>query len=398
MAFAMLVLAMAMSSSSFSILRASTRQVVGERVQAAADAGLEMGLLQLSSSPSYTGTQSSILLAEGPETYRVITLRSPANLPNGNPVPSGCVYVTGVGERPGAASATSSALVRLGSGGAVVGLDGIFADAITLIGASKVDSYNSDTGTVLFPGSNGTVRTNSSDPGSIRLLGASSVFGPVTVGTTGKVESGGLLSYTVGTGYTIWRDWVCTVASSVKASVGKDYPSVVLPSNPNNTSVSYGYGALTVNPGVLGSVSVGGSAFLTLSGGDYVLDSLTINGAARITISGTTPVRLYIKNKMDVSGAVILNQSKQPDMLQIYMADGSTYNQSGGTSVAAALYAPNSTVNLNGGSQICGAVLGQNVTVAGASVVHYDETMANLALSPGGLSTGSGSVLFRQRI
>lgn len=392
MSFAMLLLALAMSSSSFAILRASTRQIVEDRTQAAADAGLEVGLAQLQTNSSYAGNTTKTLLGDGPETYRVQVLRSPSLLPNGQPIPSDCSYVIGIGERAGVTTASSVALIR--PPGSVKGLDAIFADKIAITALSIVNSFDSRVSYTART-RNANVVTNSTDPGSVMVGLLCSVFGTVQVGPGGKVESGPVnpLSVTAFSDFTVWHNLLSQITTTTTMTSTKSVPPVILPANPTGGTNLNILTNTTLVPGTYGNLACAVACNINLQGGaTYVFDNLSLTALCSLKVVGTEPVKVYVKSRADLLGAITVNQGRAPSLLQIYMGDGSTYTQSGASFVDAVIYGPEATVVTDLATTLYGAIVANNVTMLGASIVNYDEALKDFVLS----STAS-QVLFRQR-
>ena len=149
-------------------------------------------------------------------------------------------------------------------------------------------------------------------------------------------------------------------------------------------------------------MTISNGAKITLKPGVYQFRSLTLSGGSKITLADTSaPVQFYVEKTFDQSNGVNLSSSDvTPSALQIFMADGSTYRQSGGSDTSAIVYGPNSTMNLSNGTDLYGAVVSSAATMSGSANIHWDESLANCSLSLNGGSSSSGgttTVIFRQR-
>lgn len=397
--FLMLLIAFVLQDQSRKQLQFASLQLRSEQAAYAADAGLALGLQQLASNSAYSGVTTAQTLAEGPETYTVQILKASATMPDGQTVPTGFLYVLANGYSLGKANARSGALVKVGSSGSK-GLPGVYGGSVRLSGGAAVDSYNSTKGAYVFGSKNGSVLTNSTNAGSIIIEGASQIYGPVSIGPKGTLDPNSSGGTTMNSGYTVWRDWSTSYVSSSLQATAKEMPAVTLPSAVGKTSVSMGWGTNTLAPGNYDSVSIGSAGTLTLKAGVYVMNSFSIGGGANIQVAGDGPVQIYVAKNFSLNnGAAVSNSKVSPSLLQINMAEGSTYDQQGGTQLTGVVYGPSATANLSNGSTIYGSMSGNNVKISGASWVHYDESLSEFSLG-GGSSSGSTSgvtVLFRQR-
>lgn len=394
----MLLVAFVLQDQSRKQLRFASLQVRAEQAAQAADAGLALALQTLASNPSYTGSASQTL-AEGPETYSISVLQAGSGMPDGQTVPSGCLFVLASGTSLGNARARSGALIKVGSSGSK-GLPGVYGASVRLSGGSFIDSYNSAKGAYASGSKNGSILTNSTAAGSVVIEGASQVFGPIAIGPKGNLDPNNSGGTTMNSSYTVWRDWSTSYGSSSMQSAPKDMPAVTLPAAVGKSSVSMGWGSNNLAPGSYDQVSIGNAGTLTLKPGRYVMNSFSINGGAVIQVSGEGPVQIYVAKSFSLSnGAVVSKSNVSSSLLQINMAEGSSYDQQGGTQLTGVVYGPNATLNLSNGSSIFGSFSGNKVKISGASWVHYDEALSEFSLGGGSGSAGpSGvSVLFRQR-
>ena len=398
--FLMLLIAFVLQDQSRKQLRFASLQVRSEQANNAADAALALALQQLAANSSYRGLSTPQILAEGPETYTVQVLQAGATMPDGQVVPSGSLFVLASGASLGNANARSGAMVRVGSSGGK-GLPGVFGDSVRISGGASIDSYNSTKGPYVVGSKNGSILTNSSSPGSIVIEGSSQVYGPISIGPKGILDPNSSGGTSMKSPYTVWRDWSTSYVSSSLQSSPKEMPPVTLPSAVGKTKVSMGWGNNTLAPGNYDSVSIGNAGTLTLKAGVYVVNQFSIGGGASIQVAGDGPVQIYVAESFQLNnGAVVSNSKVSPSLLQINMAEGSSYEQQGGTQLCGVVYGPEATTKLSNGSTIYGSMSGSDVRISGASWVHYDEALSEFSLSGGGSGSDGSSgvtVLFRQR-
>jgi hypothetical protein len=397
--FLMLLIAFVLQDQSRKQMRFASLQVRAKQASNAADGALGLALQQLGTNPAYSGVSSAQTLAEGPETYTVQVLQAGASMPDGQSVPSGFLYVLASGFSLGKANARSGALVKVGSSSGK-GLPGVYGASVRLSGGAFIDSYNSTKGPYLLGSKNGSILTNSTTAGSVVLEGASQVYGTIAIGPKGSLDPKSSGGTSMNSAYTVWRDWSTSYVSSSMQSTPKTMPPVTLPSAVGKTSVSMGWGANTLAPGNYNSVSIGNAGTLTLKAGVYVVNSFSIGGGANIQVAGDGPVQIFVAKSFSLgNGAVVSSSKVSPSLLQINMAEDSSYDQQGGTQLTGVVYGPGATANLSNGSTIFGSLSGESVKVSGASWVHYDESLSEFSLSGG--TSGSGgagvTILFRQR-
>jgi hypothetical protein len=405
LSFLVLILGYSLSELSRQQLRLAVSRVLGEKAQAAADAGVELAVASLASDATYSGTNSAVPLGEGPETYRITVLKAGSTTAQGQTIPSGCVYIASVGTIQGVAPKSAGALVKLGSSSsAFKNLQALITNTLSMSNGVYIDSYDSKSGPYKksASNSNASVVTNLAKAGSLKVYGGSRIYGTVAVGPSGVLEPKGTTSPTTSSVYTVWHDWGVSSDGGSVMTAAIDVPSVSVPAKTGTTDLTLSSKNKTLDPGVYGDVNISNGAKLTLQPGVYQFHSLTLNGGTKITLADpSSPVQFYIETSFDQKNGVNLSSSDvTPSALQIFMADGSTYTQSGGSSTSAIVYGPNSTMNLNNGSDLYGSAVASAVTMNGAANIHWDESLANFDLPlNGGSSSGGGSttVLFRQR-
>ena len=396
--FALLILAFALQSMSRQQLRMAINRVHFEQAQAAADGGLVMALQQLASNPAYSG-QTTTTLADGPEQFSVQVLKGSARMPDGQAIPDGCLFVLASGQFRSSSVRRAGALVRLGTSG-FKGLPGIFGESVVLSNGSGLDSYDSRTGNYKDLHELGTLVTNSVMAGSVRLLGGSKLEGSISVGPKGILEPDpASKTTTVGKAYTIWRDWGNYYNSASLQTTPLELPPVELPGAPGKLDVKLGNKDKTLAPGNYDKLEVSGGARIKLAAGVYVFNEVELNGGAQIEVAGDAPVKIYVADKFQLNnGADFSSPSSKPTLLQVYLADGAEYEQSGGTTLTGIVYGPGARIKMENSATIYGSVVGQLVTLQGSANVHYDEALREFSLDSGSTGDPAGmQVLFRQR-
>lgn len=400
--FLVLILGFSLSELSRRQLRLAVNRVLSEKAQGAADAGLAVGIVALAADPTYTGISSAVPLSEGPETYQVTVYRAGSSTPDGQFVPTGCVYLYSTGAIKGSGSKTSAALVKLGtSSSGMKGLKGVLATTVQMKNGSSVDSYAGKG----LPRAlqNGSVATNANAAGSIQIVGGSRIYGTVSVGPAGTVDKESASTPTQGSSQAVWHDWGTAYTTGTVMTDKIATPSATMPSKSGTTDVKLSSKNDALAPGVYRDLSISNGGQIVLKPGVYVFRNVSLQGGAKITLaSPDSPVQFYVENSFDLSNGVSLSSPMVASSgFQLYMADGSTYEQSGGTNLTGIVYAPNSKVSLSNGMDIYGAVVGGAVTLQGSASVHYDETLSSYTLPVSGSSgsggTGTQTILFRQR-
>ena len=391
---ALLALGWALSGGSRYQMLLARSTVRGEQAQAAADGGLVVGILAITASESYAGTNGAVPLGRGPETYQVTVQSAGSSMPSGS-VPPGCVYVVSVGRSHNAVR-TAAALVKLGTtSSGFQGTYGILGSQVYLSNGASTNSYNSLTEARRLSG--GSVATNSKAIGSVRLLGGSSIFGPVALGPESSVEPKPL-PYNVGMPYTLWHDWGTTYGTTTVMTKPIETPPVSMPAA-GSKDLSLNSRSKGLSPGAYDEVTISNGAKITLAPGTYVFNTLNLNGGAKIDIAGSGPVKIFVHKKFDLNNGVKVDPDR-PQFLQLFLGPKSDYSQSGGTSLTAVVYGPGVDIDLNNSATINGCVVGAKVELSGSAQVNYDETLSEFTLgdvSGGSSGTTNPSVLFRQR-
>ena len=84
-------------------------------------------------------------------------------------------------------------------------------------------------------------------------------------------------------------------------------------------------------------------------------------------------------------------------LLQLNLANGATYAQTGGTFLTGIVYAPGVDVRMENAATVYGSVVGKSVYMTGSANVQYDEALREFSLGGGDSGTSGLQVLFRQR-
>jgi hypothetical protein len=159
-------------------------------------------------------------------------------------------------------------------------------DGVSLGGTVLIDSYDSTLGPYggTNVGNGGSIGTNA----SVSTNGSVTVKGDLIYGPTGSfTHVGGV---------------------TVTGQIMQESEPRVFPPLPNFTvgTVNYSYGShdtATLGPGQYGTISLGGQAHLTFTGGTYYIDQLTITAQADITVSAETI--LYVKSALSLGGGLL---------------------------------------------------------------------------------------------
>ena len=405
--FLMILIAFALQSQSREQLRLSIQRVRAEQAQAAADAGLTTALQKLASNADYSGQATPVTVGEGPETYTIRILRSPTAMPDGQTLPEGSIYIWSTGQSTQSRTQVG-AVVKVGTSGSK-GLPGLFGASVDLSNGSRVDSYDSRKGGYRVVNPNATLVTNSESPGSIYLKGGSKVEGSIAVGPKGVLDadtnsdgtknSDKKAGKTSGSSATIWIDNGASFLSSSLQDSPKVLPPVELPSKVGTSDVTIDWKVTQLPPGNYGQVTVSNGASLVLQPGVYVIRKLEFSGGARVSLaSNDQPVKIYIGERFDLSNGVsVSSPTLSPQLLQLNLADGANYLQTGGTNFTGIVYGPGATIKMENSADVYGSVVGSSVTLTGSGSIHYDEALVDYSVGGGSSGASGVKVLFRQR-
>jgi hypothetical protein len=250
--------------------------------------------------------------------------------------------------------------------------NGLFGNsAITMVGITKVDSYDSSAGpySISTSGSNGDIGTN----GTLSLSGGAIVHGDALIGPDGNtsgVDSSNVTGEIFYSGNTIELDPVILPVLftglpnlgllQVKAGGGAGGGDVTIPTG------NYTYNNIDVT---------GSKLIINANTNIYVISDFSVSGAA--AIEAHPGVVIYIGGEGKFAGQGILNTSGIPGNLQIYgLGSASSISYTGGSSFYGTIYAPTVSVATSGGADIFGAIVGNNINISGNGAFHYDESLS----------------------
>lgn len=396
----MILIAFLLQNQARMQLRFATNRLRSEQCQGAAEAGLQLALTSLSANSAYSGQESALTLGEGPETYSIKILKSPSSMPDGQALPAGCWYVLATGRSKNLV-AYSGALVKVVAGGAK-GLPGAFGTSVKMTNSSVINSYDSRNGFPKNFQSKATVVTNSEGRGAVDLGNKSKVQGTILVGPDGLIETGTLRDAdTSGSAYTIWRDRDDSYVSAGLQTTPLDMPEVTLPSAPGTTDLAVNQKNPTLAPGNYDKVTISNNVHVVLQPGVYVFDTLVLSNGGSIQLaSRDQPVKIFIKTKFDLNNSFdVSSPAVSPRLLQINLAPGASYDQSGSSTLTGIVYGPGARFKLSNSSDLYGSAVGGEMSLSNSASLHYDEALSDYSLETGGPSGGTAgvNVLFRQR-
>lgn len=230
------------------------------------------------------------------------------------------------------------------------------------------DSWNSALGSYYgqTPGTEGDVRTDSTDPGAITLQNNGYIRGKVIYGPGTDISKSTLSRSNIIDGDSNEANDILSAPASAVM------PPAVLPSNAVDIrTINGGSGVISGN--------------LNIPAGTWVCDSVRIQGNKKVTTSG--PVTLYVRGSCDIQGNGIVNGGittggiARPQDLMIYGLPGCTSVSIGGNGAfTGVMYAPNAEIHINGNGGIWGAVVGNHVTFSGNNgSLHYDVALKGVA-------------------
>jgi hypothetical protein len=203
-------------------------------------------------------------------------------------------------------------------------------------------------------------------------LGKHATSGPVTRQSTDYVLN------PVNTGSSATRNTNYRIENGLKSP----------PVSPYDTSSNVSYNGETRN------LEVGNNGTLTLGGERYNFCNLTAALGATITVKEGVKTRIYIDSPNDPTskckagdgkllinnGSNIVNPSKDPSALQIFVYDGSggTAEISNNVVFYGTIYAPYSTVFLYNNAEVFGAVAAKVVNVKNQGTFYADKRLEGL--------------------
>lgn len=400
MCFLMILIAFVLQDQARQQLRFATNRLRAEQCQGAADAGLALALSTLATNSAYAGQETAVTLGEGPETYTIKLIKSPNSMPDGQALPAGCCYLLATG-RYKTNVAYAGALVKVTDTG-TKGMPGAFGSTILLSNGSSINSYDSRKGEPKFFDKNAVVITNSEVRGAVQLKGGSQIEGSIAVGPNGSIETGTLTDRdTEGSNYTIWRNDRASYTSASLQTTPRTMAEVALPANPSTVDLAVTHKKPSLPVGNYDKVTVSNGAKVVLQPGVYIFDTLVLSSGGSIVLaSPDKPVKIYIKSLLDINnGFSVSDPSVSPTLLQVNLARGAKYDQSGGSSLTGVVYGPGALIKLSNSADLYGAAVGADMTLNGSASIHYDEALSQYQLESGSSSGGTAgvTVLFRQR-
>lgn len=159
---------------------------------------------------------------------------------------------------------------------------------------------------------------------------------------------------------------------------------------------------LTLNPLMLGNLTVGSNTTLVIGGGSSEVmnvNSFLLGSNAKMSLLSSpskTTVTMNIAGQslsggavpLDLSGGGTVNDTYDPTRLQILYAGTDQLITVGNNTLAATIYAPNASVKTTGSGNLYGSVLSSRFTDTGGAQLHYDtslqkkyQTLGNYAMS-----------------
>lgn len=180
-----------------------------------------------------------------------------------------------------------------------------------------------------------------------------------------------------------------------------DWPSGTY-SNVNGQTTSMV--ATSSNPDLPTQYKMGGSGNLSVTGGavsfvapanavagqEYYLDvwvpqDFKTSGNGSLQVAPNVNVRMFVEGNIDIQGNGSFNPDSQPARLQILCVSPVPYSPrqiklAGNGAIVAAIYGPDADVIFKAtgsGGYMWGAITGRTIEMDSATVIHYDEALAN---------------------
>lgn len=384
---------LAFSSSTVDALRLSQRSIASEQASWAAEAGLRLAIAAVTKDANYTPPSGWTKMGLKEQSYRVV-LRKQSAAPI--PIPPDCLYLESTGLVDWGPTRKAVAVVRPGSGKVALNFS-VFADNLTLIGGSRIDSFDSKV-SQWVRGSAATVATNSVTAGAIRLIGGSWIQGAIQVGVGGKTGLARPATPTNNSANVVWKDWSTWSLEETNLTSPIEFAPVAAPAAGTN-SLNVDWRGMTVTPGAYGELRASGGGEVRLSGGTYVFKSINLTGGAKLSFSGSTPATVYVTQDFDLSGGTFNNTTAIPRNVVFMLAKGVKARMTGGAQAFAVIYGPEAEFSITGGTDLYGAIVAKSVTLQSGASIHYDTDLAkNPPAAISGSSGASGaSVISYQR-
>ncbi len=247
--------------------------------------------------------------------------------------------------------------------------------SVSLSGTVLVDSYDSTppgTYASTHVSAGGSIGSNGcSSPTAVSVSGTVDIYGNVNIGEGCPVSSG----YSQSGSPTVTGTKTAQTTNRVLTSV--TVPSVG--TNQGNKSInSHGTLNLAANQ-TYGSIDASGGSHVVLNAGTYVVDSISLSGNSDVQVA-STPVLVYVKTSMDLSGGVVSNPSlRAPNLVFMVASTATSVKVAGGTESAFAVYAPNTNIQVVGNAAIYGALVGKQVSNSGTPTIHYDKALGGFS-------------------
>ncbi len=143
----------------------------------------------------------------------------------------------------------------------------------------------------------------------------------------------------------------------------------------------------------------GGSVFLTLSGGDFILyvdGDFEISGNSTLHIEDESTLLLLVKGdvKLKSSGNITTDLDSLVNdggLVQLSIFSGGNVSFEGGNKTLRALiYAPDGDVEIKNSRRVVGAVRGKKVKISGSGEIIYEPLLSGVGLVGGGGGSGTG--------
>ena len=271
---------------------------------------------------------------------------------------------------------------------AIVTLEGTFASAIfststtssddpmIQIDGYNINSYSSDpniTATGLFQ-----IRANSVLQNTVALDGDIEINADIVVGPGVNPE------------YVIDMDDGVEVTGDMYAApeVTELEASIVPEELENLDEENYEAGEIITGNVKYTSMTIPKDVTQTISGNCaiYVAGNLIIQSGAELVIPAGSSLTLYLGKKLDVQkkGAGIINESQNPEKVQIYGTDGCTLIKFDEVlDFYGTVYAPLASINITKSNDIYGSLIGQSVNLTKANgdsnkTFYYDESLGSI--------------------
>ncbi|MBN1688748.1 MAG: hypothetical protein JW893_06570 [Candidatus Omnitrophica bacterium] len=386
-----------------------------------AEAGVDIALATLNTSPNYAGTGGYTSLGNN-GGYRV-DVCPPTCDGLTQPTGSNIRLISATGFAPSNSASDRGFETRTVTVYASVQSDPTFQNAIfsndlvALVGSGKTDSYDSRDGA--YGGDNltqeGHVRTNATADDRITLIGSPDIYGDAVVGPEADPSD---VIFKFGLGIKITgeqtsaaetKDYESVEDVSVSSTeedgalflTGEDvvylnegtydYSSVTVANDAEiialgpitmnvsgnvsflNSGSMTSVSSVTVNTGgafsLVGDASLetGGTTEINSVGSVNIIDTAEIDSGGPTTITASDNVRLW--------GRGVVTYDNDPTNLVLNVPDGSPVTLIGDDQFYGAIYAPDSLVTIIGSADIFGGVISEDFICVANCGIHYDAAL-----------------------